>query len=113
GDIYKAEATGVIRVQRPGGFNKVFACRQARYKDGKVMRAGEAWLQSPDRREYDHIGYWPDDHERPTSAFNLWRGWGVEAVQGDWSPIHEHISEVIASGDKKKADYVLDWFAHL
>jgi hypothetical protein len=113
GDIYRADGSGGITVQRPGGFNKVFACRQARYKDGKVMRAGEAWLRSSNRREYDHIGYWPDDHERPAKSFNLWQGWGVEPRQGDWAPIYEHILDVVARGDEDKADYILNWCAHL
>jgi hypothetical protein len=75
--------------------------------------AAQAWVGSSGRCEYNHIGYWPDNHSRLTNSYNLWRGWGIEPQEGDWSVIREHIFEVLAAGDQDKADYVLDWCAHL
>jgi hypothetical protein len=112
GDIYKADQTG-IAVQKPGRFNNVFACRQAKCGDGKLIPASRAWLRSRNHREYQHIGYWPENHARPPSSYNLWHGWGIEAIQGDWSPIYDHILNVIADGDQDRASYILDWCTHM
>ena len=42
---------------------------------------------------------------------NLWRGWGVEPKQGDWSLMQRHINEVLANGDATSASYILKWSA--
>ena len=113
GHIYQIDPDGGVTAQRPGGFNNVFACRLARCDDGRLISAGIAWRRSRQRLEYRHIGYWPDNHGRPPQSFNLWRGWGVDPKQGDWSIIRDHILNVIADGDKGKASYILDWCAHM
>jgi hypothetical protein len=113
GDIYKIGPSGVISVQKPGGFANLFACRQALGNDGKLISAGTAWKRSREHREYRSIGYWPGDRGRPAESYNLWRGWGIEPKQGDWSIIRDHIINVISDGDKDKADYILDWCAHM
>ena len=113
GGIYKINAAGSITAQKPSGFNNVFACRLARYRDGKLISAGVAWRRSTNHREYRQIGYWPDDHDRPAKSYNLWRGWGAEPKRGDWSIVHDHILNIIADGDKDNASYILDWCAHI
>ena len=113
GDVYKVEPGGGVTVQKREGFNNLFASRKARLDDGKLISAGDAWKRSPERREYDKIGYWPGGHGCPIKSYNLWQGWGIEPKEGDWKIIHEHILHVLACGDKGKADYILDWCAHL
>lgn len=116
GDIYKVEPGGGIVVQKREGFNNLFACRKAVLDKGdeeKSISAGDAWKRSPDRHEYDHIGYWPGDYHRPAKSYNLWQGWGIEPREGDWSVINDHILNVLACGDKAKSDYILDWCAHM
>jgi Family of unknown function (DUF5906) len=113
GDIYKIEPGGGVIVQKREGFTNLFACRQARYDDGTLILAGAAWKGSPKRREFNTIGYWPDNHERPAKSYNLWQGWGVEPKQGNWSIIYDHILNVVANGDKAKANFILDFCAHM
>ena len=113
GGIYKINPDCGVTAQRPSGFNNVFACRQARCNDGKLISASAAWRRSANRREYVQIGYWPDDHGRPAKSYNLWRGWGVTPKQGVWSIIYDHILDVIADGDQEKANFILDWCAHM
>jgi hypothetical protein len=112
GDIYKTAPTGGVVVQKREGFTTLFACRQAD-DNGELVNAGTAWRGSPRRREYGSIGYWPGDHDRPEKSYNLWRGWGVEPKQGDWSIIHDLVLDVIANGSHNKADYILNWLAHM
>jgi len=65
------------------------------------------------RREYAQIGYWPGGYDCPAKAYNLFRGWGIQPVSGDCSIIEDHILHVVAGGDQKKADFILDWCAHM
>jgi hypothetical protein len=108
GAIYKIEPSGGVSVQKSGGFTNLFASRQALSNDGKLISAGTAWKRSREHREYRSIGYWPGDRGRPAKSYNLWRGWGIEPKQGDWSIIRDHIINVISDGDKDKADYIFD-----
>jgi hypothetical protein len=113
GDIYKIEPGGGVIVQKREGFTTLFACRQARDDHGILVSAGSAWKRSPERREFDAIGYWPDNHDRPVKAYNLWQGWGVEPKEGDCQIIYDHILDVIANGNSAKADFILDFSAHM
>ena len=113
GDIYKKLPGGGVVVQKREGFTNLFACRQCRLDDGRLINAGTAWKSSPERREYDSVGYWPSNHDQPDKSYNLWRGWGVEPKEGDWSIIHDLILDVIADGDLGRADFILNWLAHM
>jgi uncharacterized protein DUF5906 len=113
GDIYKIEPGGGVTVQKRDGFRNVFACRYARITDDKSIGADIAWRCSPKRREFGGIGYWPGNHGHPANSYNLWQGWGIEPKQGNWSIIYDHILNVIADGDALKANYILDWCAHM
>ena len=93
--------------------DNVFASRVACSDNGTRVLAGAAWLKSPDRCEYAEIGYWPSGHGQPLNSYNLWQSWGIEPKQGDWSVIDDHILNVIANGDRGKANYILDWIAHM
>jgi hypothetical protein len=112
GDIYKASSSGGVIVQKREGFTTLFACRQACSDDG-LINAGTAWKSSSRRREYDSIGYWPNNHDRADKSYNLWRGWGVEPKKGVCSIVHDLILDVIANGNHDKANFILDWLAHM
>jgi hypothetical protein len=113
GHIYKINSDRGITPQTSGGFNNVFASRYARDDDDNLLPAAIAWRRSSERREYHQIGYWPDDYNRPPGSYNLWRGWGVEPQQGNWSIIHDHILDVVANGNHDRANYIIDWCAHM
>ncbi|HYU45519.1 MAG TPA: hypothetical protein VEK84_04995, partial [Terriglobales bacterium] len=112
-DIYRVEPNGEITLLKNEGFNNIFASRLARCANGKSISAGLAWKKSLDRREYDSIGYWPLNHGRPPRSYNLWQGWGIEHVPGDWSPIYHYILNVLAAGDINTANYILDFCSHI
>jgi hypothetical protein len=112
GDIYREDAAGTVIAQRPAGFSNIFACRKVPGVKGPIT-ADKVWLSSPLRREHAQIGYWPGGHACPAKAYNLFRGWGIQPVSGDCSIIENHILEVVAGGDQKKANFILDWCAHM
>jgi hypothetical protein len=113
GDIYRIEADGGLVVQKRDGFSNLFACRDAYLSNGGSMSAGVAWKTSAERCEYHTIGYWPGGHGCPPKSYNLWDGWGIEAKEGNWSIINHHVLDVLACGDEVKANYILNWCAHM
>jgi hypothetical protein len=72
---------------------------------------GKWWLAQPERRQYRGVIFLPGEQRVVDGCLNLWRKWGVLAVQGDWSLIRDHIFNVIAGGNPEYADYVIRWIA--
>ena len=75
------------------------------------MEMGKWWLKQLGRRQHNGVLFLPGESKIVDGSLNLWRGWGLLAVQGDWSLIRKHIFEVIAGGNAEFADYVLRWIA--
>ena len=73
---------------------------------------GAAWLEHPQRRQYDGVDLVPNaPKELPNGYLNLWRGYGIEPKQGKWPLMLRHICHVLAGGDLKAAKYILGWAA--
>jgi putative DNA primase/helicase len=76
--------------------------------------AGEAWCAWNGKNyKPDGIGFYPRPSKCPATVMNLFSGFPMKAMQGDVSPILYHITEVLCDGDKKAADFVIGWLAHL
>jgi len=82
-----------------------------RHKRVKRKHLGHWWLDNPRRRQYAGLTFQPGAAEVIEDKLNLWRGWGVEPKQGDWSLMQNHITEVLASGIEEVATYIMDWLA--
>src|SRR6516165_3350211 len=79
---------------------------------GKRMSLGQFWLGHQHRRQYAGLDLVPHGPEvLPGNIFNLWRGWGVDPKEGDWSLLRKHVDEVLADGDPRFAEYILHWTA--
>ncbi len=72
---------------------------------------GNAWLNHPNRRQYDGIKLLPEG--APDRVYNLWRGFTVEAIEGSWPLMRRHIRKIICNSDKKAYDYVIKWLARM
>lgn len=80
-------------------------------RDGKLVSRADLWLKSAHRRQYKGIIFDPDrQHE---GWLNLWRGWSIEPVPGDWSLLRELIRDVLTDGDDASFEYVLNWMAFM
>ena len=78
---------------------------------GKPISFADFWLTHPRRRQYGGVVFSPS---RGVEGFyNLFRGFGVEAISGDCSLFTAHIRDVICGGDLKVYEYVMGWCAHL
>ena len=76
---------------------------------------GTWWVNHPYRREYAGVVFEPNGEDtvwlHQKHYLNLWQGWPIEPVQGDWSLMRAHIAMVLADGDPKLEEYILRWFA--
>jgi hypothetical protein len=78
----------------------------------KQLPAGEFWLTHPDRRGYEGVVCKPGQPQvLPGNVYNLWRGFAVEPRRGNWKLLRSHISRVIAAGDPKGDQYIINWLA--
>ncbi len=71
----------------------------------------DLWLKSPLRRTFENIALIPSG-ECPPDTYNLWRGFGVEAIEGDVTTILDFIKGVICSGNAEYAAYLIRWLAY-
>lgn len=67
------------------------------------------WLADVDRREYIGIVIEPSTYRG--RAYNLWRGFAVEPMEGDPSLFLRYIHEVLCFGDADLARWVLHYLA--
>lgn len=70
---------------------------------------GKWWLTHPSRRQYEDIVFSPG--KEVAHAYNLWRGFSVEAVPGDWSIFKQHLLENICGNVQEYFDYLIGWMA--
>ncbi|MBT3990063.1 MAG: hypothetical protein HOG95_01390 [Rhodospirillaceae bacterium] len=69
------------------------------------------WLSWRGRKTFvNGTGLYPDGIV-PAGTLNLWRGWCLEPVEGEWRTIRTHLLEVVCSGDKEYYDYLIHWLA--
>lgn len=76
--------------------------------------ASDLWLSAGTKKRYERIVFTPESEARD-GELNLWTGLPIEPVQCDpkeLEPYLEFVHEVIASADRRRADYLLDWAAH-
>jgi hypothetical protein len=73
------------------------------------ISVAEAWLKHPKRRQYEGVRLAPN--REIAGYYNVWRGFGVNAVPGSWQRMREHILRVLCKGDVDVFEYVLDWLA--
>jgi hypothetical protein len=84
-------------------------------KTGKMAtrEAANVWLESRARREVHAVQYRPNNIGLLPGHLNLWLDWGIEPAPGDCSLVLDHIKTTIASGDDRKAEFLLNWCADI
>lgn len=88
--------------------------RSIETEQGKVVGLGDWWLKHPQRRQYDRVIFDPSATAAESSTeYNLWRGWSVQPVAGDWSHMQRVIRDVLCSGNEAYYQYVLKWAAYM
>jgi uncharacterized protein DUF5906/DNA primase RepB-like protein len=77
----------------------------------KSPSLGHWWLTHPQRRQYRGVVFQPGGAATINGRLNLWTGWGVEPKEGEWNLLRKHIREVLAAGDEKVYQYIINWMA--
>jgi len=78
----------------------------------KSRTYADVWLSHPDRRTYKSgLKFLPGVSESPDGVYNLWGGWSVDPLPGDWSLMKAHIRDVICSGNEQHYEYLFNWLA--
>ena len=107
--------TGAFSVEwySPDAIKQHMNARSVETPEGKRVPLGTWWISHPQRRQYDGVIFDPTPGVNHSNWYNLWRGWSVEAVKGDWSPMQQLIRDVLCAGDPDSYDYVVKWMAHM
>ncbi|MDA9982531.1 DUF5906 domain-containing protein [Gammaproteobacteria bacterium] len=89
-------------------FKLLLSNRPAPEGPGKL---GTYWLAHPARRQYKGIIFNPG--ATPEGYYNLYRGFSVQAAEGECTLFLQHILDVVCDGNDEHYEYVLNWLAHL
>lgn len=101
-----------VRLMKMADFRLKYLSRPGFVQEGKtVMRTtlGDFWLRHPKRRQFQQIVFSPE--QETEDNYNLWKGWAVTPVPGDWSLMQAHIKENLCQGNEELYRYVLLWMA--
>jgi hypothetical protein len=86
-------------------------CNQLVELGDKLVTKSHLWLRSATRRQYSGVVFDPErDHE---GWLNLWKGWAVEPIRGDWSLLQQLTREVLVDGVDAHYEYVMNWMAYM
>lgn len=77
----------------------------------KLVSVAKVWIEAAGRANYPGGMMCCPEGDTPDGVFNTFLGWGVDAVEGDVSLILEFILQVICSGNKTHAKYLIQWMA--
>jgi len=93
-----------------GDFSLMLANKKVQQGD-KSVQLSEAWMKSGRRRTAEQVIFDPEN-DYP-DCLNLWTGWAVEPIKGEWNILREMLLEALCDNDEKVYKYVLDWSAYM
>jgi hypothetical protein len=82
-------------------------------EDGTRRPLGTWWIKHGGRRQYDGVVFDPTPGAKHPGLYNLWRGWTVTPIRGDWSLMQRLLRDVLCAGDQASFEYVLMWAAYM
>ena len=85
-----------------------------RSTDNAITRnVADVWLKSEDRCQYINGVVFDPAGKQRDGVLNLWKGFAVNAVKGDWSIMKDHIRKHICGDDTLYFDWFMGWLARL
>lgn len=119
--VFNGEAKAAIRTApgrevtfyTEGALERLFRNKEVSYEqDDKPQRLKPAtlFMYDRDRATYSRTCFEPDSVKAASAAtegaFNLWTGFAVLPVPGDWSKLRNHVRDVVCNGD----EMLFAWF---
>jgi len=114
--MVKLLADGTINVLHPNDVRMLYQNRPLELElAGKITLRNpvDIWLGWKHRLAYEGMGFYPFPLECPLNHLNLWRGFAVEAEEGDTQIFTDFVREVICRGNDEYAIWLLDWMAQI
>ncbi len=90
-------------------FRHYFMNQHVQAKANSTVPLGDFWLESPQRRQYEHVVFSPV--QAAPEDYNLWKGWAFDPEPGDWSLLRAHIRDNVCRGERDLYEYLIKWMA--
>jgi hypothetical protein len=83
--------------------------------DGSRVRHNPVtlWLNHKDRRQFIGGVAFDPSNSVDIDVLNLWQGFGVKPIEGDWSFLKDHMLNIVCNGDVEQYEYLMNWMASL
>lgn len=91
--------------------NRLVSVGQKRDGSDIMKPRGTAWIEDPRRKQFEGITLEPDESKLPHGYYNLWQGFGVDPVKGDWHLMYEHLFHIICKSKMSNFRYLMGWLA--
>jgi energy-coupling factor transporter ATP-binding protein EcfA2 len=108
GDVQFLSQNDVALFER----NKVVWIGDKNKGKSQKLEVFKLWLEWEKRRTYKNVVFLPGE-ETPSHIYNLFRGWSVDPIKGDWSMLRTHIYENICENDERLFGWFMTWLAHV
>jgi len=103
------------KFQKPVPIYQTRADILIRYQNRRVIgsrsSAAEYWLSDEHRDQFDTVFFDPEMPSVHDNNLNLWTGFDVAPIPGDWSLLKEHIRLIVCKGNQSHYEYVIKWLA--
>ena len=112
-----------VRLWKEQTLTKLYVNRGVSYHDGEegkkpkveTMKPAEVFTHARERDTFFDTCFEPDPKRagiaKRKGAYNLWTGFAVEPVEGDWSKLRDHIRDQICGGDEAHFNWFMTWIA--
>ena len=71
------------------------------------------WLENQRRMQFSKGVMFDPSGRKTPGKLNLWQGFQIDPVPGDWSLMRNHIREVLCDGNAEHFDWLMNWLARM
>lgn len=111
-----------VRLWKEQTISKLFINRAVSYWEGdgekakiKTLKPAEVITFARQRETFLDTCFEPNPAKAARAAargqYNLWTGFAVKPVAGNWSKLRNHIRDQLCGGDEKSFNWVMTWLA--
>lgn len=113
-----------VRLWKEQTLAKLYVNRGVSYREGggekakvQTIKPAEVYIHARERDTFFDTCFEPDSKKaeiaKHKGTYNLWSGFAVEPVEGDWSKLRDHIRDQICGGDVDHFHWFMTWIASI
>ena len=100
-----------------GSFKNFYANKKCNvfvgeYGRTKKVGLADTWMEWDGRKSYKTVVFDPSNNVSE-EAYNLWKGFAVKPVQGNWELFKSHMFQVLCDENNEHFDYLMAWMARI